>query len=847
MKRFLILLLFVSGICFGQIDPNNTKKIIFETFAGSGGYDGFTYGNLDDEFPSFTLTQLDSIRTRNYNRLKNLLASRPYSMPGKRLEVYTTGSAITGNVSIYGVSGSKIVVYPFVPQGTATTNFFNPTYGNTYNIRNVTIKSPAKNYLSETYPCILKFSGTANLIKINSAVRPGFWSNVTPGSSLFYGWSYTVAGETKIVSSIDSLNSLIYLTTNISGAVASDTQGPTVNLGKYFPVDISITDYELYGSTWILNNFCTNNIIYTVPAATSGTDFTLNLTNVKFENSAVQVLVSMGSAKMNFNKVKFINGNTSLSFFSRNFAGGQTLTSFDTLLIENTGDLIAGTLTTAEPSGNYGAGGYLHDNVLVNLQGTLHLKNNLSASWRQYSSSYSPANPGTNYYAYIKEDGSGEYGFLMSNTMPTIIDSLVSTGQILMRYSTTINAGDITGLLSGQGTDFGIGDQAVQINNTTLRNVVNLERFKTGELNNCIYKLPLFSSIQVMISPAANLTISGGEIQNGGGVATWNPVTAGAEGSRFLYNGTTFFNNSNITIDSLSWDSYLSHYLFSNNGVQKPYYEKDSDIQLNDLDIKALALAVDGSSTAGSVSKTTTGTNVILRSNVYSTGQQGRGYVQSVSGTIGTTTKTIVVSKSYGLVGTLTNVLEIDYEHDHYETNGTINNIVAVSSIAGVAASSSNPVYGRNIRLFAVGGNITINTFDATLRPGNNIIGTNGTVILVGDSLDVTIDNDHVFQTGTSVVTPTLSVGNGVLTTFKGVLADFILDPTVIMNITAGAINVNGDVAGVFTGADVVGYVDYWTGKYEFIFTSPVPGATNIVLTYNKPNAWKNTGAWIIP
>lgn len=847
MKKLILLFLFIVPISVNAQTEN--KKILFDWWINTESDNGFTYGNLVNDFPTFNLSQLDSIRTRNYNRLQLILSTRIYNMPAKRLEVYVpNGNPITGNVTIRGVRTlSEIVVYPFVLQSTATATFFTPTYGDTYNIRNVTIKSPAKNYLSETYSCILKFSGTPNLIKVNSAVRPGFWSTLTPGSSLFYGWLYTVPGETKLVSSIDSLNSLIYLTTNISGSVSSDMQGSTVNVGKFFPPDISITDYETYGRVWIRNTFCTNNIIYGIPAATSGTDFILNLTNVKFENSAVQVLASMGSAKMNFNKVKFINGSSSLSFFSRNYAGGQTLTSTDTLLIQNTGDLIAGTLTTSEPSGNYGAGGYLHDNVLVNLQGVLHLKNNLSASWRQYSSSYSPANPGTNYYAYIKEEGSTEYGFLGSNTMPTIIDSLSSSGFILFRYTTTINSGDVTGLLSGQGTDFGIGDQSIEINNTTLRNVVNLERFKTGELNNCTYIIPLFSVHQVMISPSANLTISGGEIQGGTGVAQWNPIVAGAEGSRFLYNGTTYFDESNIIIDSLNWNSYLSHYLFSNNGVQEPYIEKNFNIQVNNTDVKALGFAVDGSSTAGSVSKTTTGTNTILRSNIYSTGQQGRGYVQEIEGLVGTTSRTIVASKSYGIVGTLTNILEIDWEHDRYETNGTLNAIVAVSTVVGVSPTSSNPVYGRDIWIYAVGGNITINTFDATLRPESNIIGTNGTIILAGDSLNVIIDNDYVFQTGTTIVTPTLAVGNGVLTTFEGVLADFILDPDIIMNITAGAINVNANASGVFTDPDVVGYVDYWTGKYEFIFTVPVPGATNIVLTYNKPNVWKNTGAFIIP
>lgn len=810
---------------------------------------GLEYGNLAQLHPSETFSELKARRESNYTILKNKLETSGYTMAAKRLEV-SIPSGMKINSSVLNLTGankdtSQIVVWPFVPMvGVSSGIFIEPRYGDVHNISNVTIKSPVKNYLHETYPCILKPGGVANAIQILGSVRDGFWDEMVAGKAVFYGWSFSVLGENRVISSIDEGTSTIFLTVNISASVSSNTQGATVNFGTSFKEDISEADYLAYGDAWVLNNFESNRIIYSVPASSTGTDCILNLSDVAFENTSVQVLLSMGNAKMNFNNVSFINGNSPFSFFTRNVAGGQTLTSTGTLLVENAGDFVAGAIATLEPSGNYGAGGYLHDNVIVNLTGTLHLKNNTSASWRQYSSSYSPANVGTCYYENIIEEGSGEYGFLMSNTMPTVIDNLNSTGHMLMRYDTTINGGDIYGILSVQGTDFGIGDRNVEVNNTTLRSIVNLERFKTGELNNCTFKLPLFSSLQVMITPPETLSINGGQVQNGGSVSTWNPSTGSAEGSRLLYNGTTYFNGCNITVDGLSWDSYLNHYLFSNNGVQSPYKEKDFNIQINNMDVKSVGLASDGYSTAGSVSNIITGTNIILRSGVYSSGQNGRGFVQNIQGNTGTLSKSITANRTYGLVGALTNILEIDWEHDYYETNGTINAIMAISSLNPTA--SCTPVYGRNIRLYAVGGNITLNTFDASLRPTSNIIGTNGTIVTSGNYIDLTIDRDYVLQTGTSVVTPTLSVGNGATKIYKGVLADFILDPTVIMNITAGVINVNADASGVFNNASVVGYVDYWTGKYEFRFTDNVPNLTNIILTYNKPNAWKNTGAWMI-
>ncbi len=812
------------------------------------GMDGdlLEYGNLAELHPLETFAQLKARRESNFTILKAKLEAGRYTMPSRRLEVsIPTGQTIQStNIRFYGTDreDSQLIVYPFVPQtGVTAGTLITPRYGDIHTFQNVTIKSPVKNYFHETYSCILKPGGATNQIQILGSVRDDFWAEMVPGKTVFYGWTFSVLGETKIILSANSGTGIITLTTNISAAVSADTQGVNVNFGTSFPEDVSEEDYLEFGRAWVLNNFESNRIIYGVPAATTGTDYTINAENVNFENTAVQVLVSMGNAKMNFTDVSFINGSIPLSFFSRNTAGGQTLTSYGTLLVEEAGDYVAGAIATLEPSGNYGAGGYIHDNVIVKSYGILHLKNNTSASWRQYSSSYSPANPGFNYYANIIEEGSGEYGMLMSNTVPTVIDSITSTGQVLMRHDTTINGGDME-MLSVQGTDFGLGDRTGIFNDVTLRGVINLRFFKYGELNDCVYVLPLFSTLQVMISPSSNLSISGGEVQAVSGVAQWSPVVAGAEGARLLANGDPFFQAYNISIDGLEWSAYWSHYFITTNSAQSPYIERNFLTQINNCDIKALAMAVDGSSIAGSVSKTFSGSNNILRSNYYSTGHQGRGFVQSIQGLQGTVSKTITASKSFGLVGALTNILELDWEHDEYQTTGTILSIIA----SGGSVVSSNPVYARNIRLHAVGGDIILNTFDAILRPTSNIIGTNGTVITSGNYLDITIDNDYVFQTGTSVVTPTLGTGTGLVSTYKGVLADFILDPTVIMNITAGAINVNADVNGVFTDAAVVGFVDYWTGKYEFRFTSPVPNLTNIILTYNKPNVWKNIGAWII-
>lgn len=812
----------------------------------------FEFGDLEALHPAETFNEIKERRTRNYTLLKKYLetGTNTCKLPGgKRLEVYIPpGSVIASSVlTLMGEGTStEVVVYPFVPDADIAAGIFiNARYGDTHNFSDITIKSHVKNNFHETYSCILKPGGVTNAIEILGTPRAGFWTDLTPGKTVFYGWTFDVLGEQKVIDSIDEPNSTIYLTTNISGAVAADTVGADVNFGTSFRQDIPEADYLTYGRAWILNTgFESNRLIYGIPVADTGADYTINVERTRFENTTVQILVSMGNFKMNFEDVEFYRGNTPLAAFSRDLANGQSITSYGLLKVEEAGDLVAGSPAIFEPSGNYGAGGYIHDNVIVKVYGTLHLKNNTSASWRQYSSSYSPANAGFNYYANIIEEGSIEYGMLCSNTVPTVIDNAEFEGSLLIRHDTTINAGDIASI-SSQFTDFGIGELHLELNDIKLRGPVFIQGYYTGNMNNCEYILPpaSFHAGVTMINPSRTLNINGGIVKNSGGIATWNPVVAGVEGARLLFPGELAKNNGSfININGLVWDEYLSHYFFSDNGVQTPYVEKDYDIQVNNCDIKALAFAVDGTSTAGSASKIFSGVNNIIRSNIYATGHQGVGFVQSIGGLQGLTSKSITASKLFASIGTLTDVLEIDWEHDEYETNGTILSIIASAG----TTSSANPVYGRNIRLHAVGGNITLNTFDATLRPTSNIIGANGTVILAGNYLDLTIDNDHVFMTGTTVMTPTLAVGNGVTKVFKGVLADFILDPTVILNIAAGAVIVNSDVDGVFDDPDVVGFVDYWTGKYEFRFTDPVPDLTNIVLTYNKPNTWKNTGAWVI-
>jgi len=813
---------------------------------------GLEYGNLSQLHPLETFAQLKARRESNFTILKNILeAGTTYNMPAKRLEVHVNyGQTISSaNIEILGTNkeNSQIVVYPFVPQGDShsDTYFITPRYGDNHTLNNITLKSPVRNMLYEYYTCTLRKGGNARDIEINGPIRPGFWDGIQAGTKIWYSWNITVLGEIKTVASVNTLTQVITLTTDITASIASNT---AAKFGTNFPADISESDYLAYGKAWHINN-ADVSLIAAFPAAASGADYVLRTSNVIFDNTATQVSVSMGTAKFYFDNTTFRRSGVGFSFFSHDYAGGQLVTIEENglYMVEN-GYITEGGINSVDPSGIFGGGGYIHDNIIVNGIGTLYLIDNLAASWRQYSSGHNPVNPGFNYYSNIQEYGSTEYCLLSSNTSPTVIDNINCTGELWLRHSTTINQGTVDAKVLAYYLDFPITEYIEgEFNNVVFTRDVDLLYFNSIVFNSCDFYISLYTDLNTILYPSqdGSTEILNCAIHKNSNVGTWNPSTGvitGLRGSNFMYN-----DGVDILIDSLTFNDYIYMMMFNNSVPQLPYTEHSFNHVINNTDIKASYVWADIiGTTAGTVSNIFSGDNVILRNNTYAAGgAPGKYLSQNLNGNSGTTTKAKLASKVYSTVGTLTNVLEVDWLHDTYLTSGSISSVVLTDNWAN--SYIGNPVYGGNITLVASGGNITLNTFDATLRQTSNLIGINGTVVLEGDSITLTNSKGHVFETGTLAKTPTIATGNGVATSFKGSLPDYILSPAVTLNVTAGAINVNADAQGVFDSPDVVGIVDFYTGKYQFIFTIPVPNLTSIIVSYSTPNVWKNTGGWILP
>ena len=816
----------------------------------------FQFGNLTDLYPSETYAQITARRQDNWNLLKTAcntlkVTGGTLSILGDRVEFYRPLNdridISNGQTLKMFNHDSDLVFYPFTSRAEVTYfSPFNFLYGSTGDFRNTTIKCAQKQGRLETYDVVLKKGGNLKLIELTGTIRPDFWIDLQVGNTIYYTDQPSDLAESRIVASFDSTAKTITVTVDIGAGIAVNATGIMARI--FSNEGIPEADYLTYGRFWIM---ATGPVRGQVGIAHGNTANTIE-TNLNFENVTLQnwqggLEISSNAWHVTFDNLTFDNNGVGFGGFRGVLNNAQSIIGSTMTFTENGWDGVG--QITVDSSLIYGAGGYIHPIVIVEID-TLTCIDNYANGFRQYSSSLETQVPYETVINTIIASGNGEYDFYASNCMPVTVN-YIEADDVRVGGTLTVNGGEIRRTLNGnilsqppEGTPVTWTFNDVDLYGTMLTSfAAPTELVHDINFNNCNFYIPLLSSVQDMLGGTAELNINGGTIYKTASVGTWNPATGAPTGVR----GSNFISGHmrEVNIDGLEFNEYPYMFLFDNAQPQRPYLETFLTRTFNNIDFKCYGIWLDViSNTAGSVSNIFVGTDCVIRNN-FTSNEAGKYYVQSLQGRSGTIAKTIVASKTYAQIGAITNILEVDWEHDYYETSGTINAIVVANSWA--SSYSSNPIYSKPIRIYAVGGNITFNTFDATLRPTSNIIGTNGTVILEGNYLDITIDNHRVLQTGTVQATPTVATGNGVTTDFHNVLSDWILDPTVLITVTAGPVSATADANGVFNHADVVGIVDPWTGKYQFIFTNPVPNLTNIVVTYNKPNVWKNTGAWILP
>jgi len=803
--RFIFIFLLCTS-CYGQI----SRSVIMNYGKRNEEIqDGLVYGELEKLFPEKSFEEIKVIRQTNYSTLKAILENRSYSIQNKTLEVYIGGTSIKGNLNLNG-RNSTIVLYPFVPQyNQPETIFIEPRYGDTHIVKGIKFKTAQKNNLFETYACVLK---QPNKIQIIGQVRK--WSDWKVGNKLWYAWTRAVLGEVNTIVSVDSLTSIITVN-NISASIPPDAQGLNVWVGTSFPESISEQDYLAYGKSWIIKANYTNSFYSTpFPGSAIPVNYTGNFTDVTFENINQQIALSMASGKLNLTRVTFYRGVVSLSFFNRGIAGGQTVTINDYLNMIESGGYVAGAIASLETTGNYGAGGYMHDSIIVKCYGVLNLINNTSASWRQYSSGRGPSTGQFSYYRNINASGSGEYDFYASNTMPTIIDTINSPLLTLLRHSTTINYGSINNM-TANNQRYAHGQKNMTFRNVTFTKTINLLDSTDFVFDNCTFNIDSTLHPNVMIQNQGAASGNSVTITNSRILANrFNDYVPGSNltGTR----GGTFFaftKSKNVFIDNLSVPS-KEFTLFSSGQGQSPLEESTSLLTIKNTDVLCYQFCLDNStSTAGTVSNTIVGENVNVVSEI--SDNRGKGFIQDIKGKSGSVVK-VVGSSTFNNLGTLPNTLEVDFAHDEYITSGTINNIIA-RVYTGNTKTSANPQYGSTIKITA-NGNLTLTNPSIQLTNGQSVL--------------LKLDRSKVIKSDSTFKSVTISS--------KGLLDDHLISKNI--SIFVGA-NKYESSNGEFSNSVFKGFVDSYTGRYELRFDQPNLEA--LKMEYFVPK-WINTGVWMV-
>lgn len=798
-------------------------------------------------------------RQRNWELLKTTIDSANEVLLTGPLEVYvepTDNYAINERtVTINGINKetSKIICYPIAKRG-GDSHIFSFSYASSFTLKNCTLKLAAKSAQYETYNATLKFGGNVRKIKLSGDIRPEFWSKLQAGDTILYSWNPTVLGKTGLVSSFDSGLGEITLTADIDASVSSGMSGL---FGQPFEIDVTKEDYEAYGQGWVYEVNRPHGISC-APGPNSGTPFNFILENAGVENFYDNIQISAGNGMVTINGESNISnsGSVGMSFFGRNNAGHKLLQINDTLIVSNCGTLPVGSITFI--TGPLGGGIYFHPNIQIHGE-TLLLTDNIAASCRQYTSSGSilPVEDGA--YTEIQSvicTNSGEYDMLLSNVMPTTLHEFIGDTYLWANYDLIINSGVVNDLYWGLSTSLPVRSYLVQFNNIEFTGGMtgvnpNLETVEI-EFNNSIFVMPPLTAITWVIlaqSIIDKITISNCTVEAGSN----SLYTPGEELLSPPKTKSAAF-MANLRVKELILDNVVTEQFFGEfvasfpQQLTLPYRNHslvitDSDIRMSQLSLTSNVVTSSNVGRSNSIVATNT---IILTCN------QGLGYTlpQKIGGKAGVISKSIVSSETYSVAPqtilappdiTPINILEIDWSHDEYETNGTINHIAPILYYQQWRGSCSNQRQGQ-IKIRAVGGDIIINDRDESTNPYGNI---NASITIPnGTFRTFEVDGDAIITNAASTL---VEVQTGVTTTSKiinGHVPEGLCLPgvsTVTIGAVVGTYDADGNITG--TGIDD-GFFDFGSGSFYVLLTDAPTNGTAIEIEYHKVNQWRGSGIW---
>lgn len=416
---------------------------------------GFVYGDLEAINPTKTYLEIKAIREKNWDAFKSLVNSRKAGgdqvvLKGGRLEVFfPLSESIAVNsgqfANLYASESLDLVVYPFVNRGVEEF-VFNVTNGGDFKMENITAKAPERASKYETFTATLKKGGNTKLIELTSSIRPGFWDDLQVGDKVYYVWTYTVGIKEGVVASFNEGLNQITLVSNIDAAVSANTAG---NAATYFKESIPLSEYNTYGDFWVplVSGSAVPCINFVRVTSVGSTPNSFTMKNSSIANFHLGIFGNNNQLSVLFEGDCYISG-TAIGFAlygSDVVPSDSIITNTGVLTIEGNAVITVGSYAANDIL--YGSGIYVHPNIPVNSTGEVHVINNFSEGWIQYSASgEKPVVDGAqSYFAHFNGSGNYERDILTSNSMPTIIDNFI-THHNLIGGNTIINGGDIYAL-----------------------------------------------------------------------------------------------------------------------------------------------------------------------------------------------------------------------------------------------------------------------------------------------------------------------------------------------------------------------------------------------------------------
>lgn len=498
--QLIITLLFMSNYIIGQrAIGNSTQQVVGvsrielrdSTIAVRGDFPngiqsvdssdiktfGAIYGDIDLLYPQLSVTQRNNIRKANWTAFKQacndaILKERTVIV-SKYIEIYTPNYLDQVNLGdgdkLYIKGGSEL---------RTTMSFFPKTYNIDYNfhhgksigwrlfevldecsliIQNIDFDFLDSRFMTkvQTYKCILKYNNNVRQIKIQDTVQvySKLWQYLVPNTIVYYDHGLDTdpgvnGGGHAIVQSVDSVNRIITLTTDILNTVTNNESGVDVVLGFDFPIDITpnVDTINRYGVGWMLNR--SNQKIFTSNGTVipGKSDYgSLQLLNCRFNN-----LANVGNFA-NIGRKIIIKDCEFRGVFEVGVQGGGDGIHAQ-FIMDNSFVTNCGSYQRYEAYNNgwetggstWGSAFYLSTTISVVVTNT-HFIDNVAATFRQFSDS-SPDSKWTaykyvqSYFENCKFERCGEYHLLTSRLFRTVLNSCTFDSTNVVHIENSLDA-----------------------------------------------------------------------------------------------------------------------------------------------------------------------------------------------------------------------------------------------------------------------------------------------------------------------------------------------------------------------------------------------------------------------